>query len=108
MNKYAAVITNIKKIASDLFKEKKGEVYLYGSQARMDATPYSDWDLLILTEEILDKEEIFNKYGFPFCEIGWYLEEDINPLVFTKKEWEAQKQSFFYFTVMNDAIKLYS
>lgn len=108
MTKYSLIIEKFVEIASEIFRNDSGEVYIFGSRARKDYNEYSDWDLLVLTEENLGKEEIFNKYGFPFCEIGWYLKEDINPLVFTKSEWDSQKSSFFYHNVMKDAIKIYS
>ena len=108
MSKHDIIINKIKAIASGLFKEKKGEVYIFGSQARREANEFSDWDLLILTEEKLTREENFNKYGFPFCEMGWSQQEDINPLVYSKDEWASQKQTYFYHNVMSDAIKIYS
>ena len=108
MSHQEKIIERLINVAREIFQEKKGEVYLYGSQARKDASEFSDWDILVLTEEELGKEESFNKYGFPFCEIGWYLEEDINPLVFSQKEWNAQNQTYFFYTVMQDAIKIYS
>ena len=44
---------------------------LFGSQARGDAREDSDWDLLVLLNK---KERNFNedydKYGYPFSEIG--------------------------------------
>jgi len=47
------------------------KVILFGSQARGDAREDSDWDLLVL----LNKEkrnfiEDYDKYGYPFSEIG--------------------------------------
>lgn len=106
MNKFNRVISAIKAKAKEVLPEGS-EVTLFGSRARNNARIDSDWDLLVLVEEQLGKEESFNRYGFPFCEIGWSLEADINPLVYSKKEWNDQKKSYFYHTVMQDAIKIY-
>jgi len=43
------------------------EIILYGSRARRDAEPASDYDLLILTdgEVSLEREDIFRRQLFP-------------------------------------------
>ena len=108
MNKFDTISNKIREVANSLFINNKGEVYVYGSQARHDANDFSDWDLLVIVEETLGKIDAFNKYGFPFCEMGWSYDADINPLVYTKEEWKSQCQTYFYHNVMQDAIKLYS
>ena len=47
-----------------------GHLYLYGSRARGDFKPNSDWDLLILLNK--DKEEYsdFDTYSYPFIALG--------------------------------------
>jgi predicted nucleotidyltransferase len=47
--------------------DPSAEVILYGSRARLDAEPDSDFDLLILTigEVTLDKEELYRRSLFP-------------------------------------------
>ena len=104
---YQKVIAAIKAKAKEILPQGS-EITLFGSRARNTAREDSDWDILILTNDTSGKEETFNKYGFPFCEIGWYLDADINPLIYSKNEWDSQKHTYFYHTVMKDAIKIYS
>lgn len=78
---------------------------LFGSQARDDAHEDSDWDLLVL----LDKKGIhnwndFDTYAYPFTEIGWNYGVAINPLLYTKEEWEKGKIFPFYKNVMREGI----
>jgi predicted nucleotidyltransferase len=76
---------------------------LYGSRARGDNHDGSDWDLLIL----LDKPTIsFNDYsvGYPFRELGWEINEEINPQVYSKKEWNDYQFTPFYKNVESDKV----
>ena len=78
---------------------------LYGSRARGDNHKGSDWDLLIL----LDKASLsFNDYsvGYPFRELGWEINEEINPQVYSKKEWKDYEFSPFHKNVEHDKIVL--
>ena len=82
-----------------------GQVWLYGSRARGDNHKGSDWDLLIL----LDKASLsFNDYsvGYPFRELGWEINEEINPQVYSKKEWKDYEFSPFHKNVEHDKIVL--
>lgn len=85
---------------------KGGRAFLYGSQARGDARQDSDWDILI----VLDKEWLMpNDYDtvtYPLTKLGWDLGADINPIMYTKKEWEASRITPFYHNVLEDAIAL--
>ena len=65
---------------------KGSALYLYGSRARGDFHADSDWDLLFLLDKSKIENEDFNKYSFPFIEMGWNLGEDIRPHAYTKKE----------------------
>ena len=78
-----------------------GQVWLYGSRARGDAHKGSDWDILIL----LNKPALsFNDYsiGYPFRELGWEINEEINPQVYSQKEWQDYYFSPFYKNVEQD------
>ena len=98
------VINNIRQIGR-LTQPANSSLLLYGSRARNDAHDGSDWDLLIL----LDKPKItFNDYdyGYPFRELGWDLGEEINPQVYSKKEWENYHFTPFYKNVEHDKLVL--
>lgn len=79
---------------------------LYGSQARGEARSDSDWDILI----IMDKGELqpsdYDNVTYPLTKLGWELGTEINPIMYTKKEWEACRITPFYHNVEHDAIGL--
>ncbi|MDE6693502.1 MAG: nucleotidyltransferase domain-containing protein [Muribaculaceae bacterium] len=93
-------------MAHQLFANLPASVYLYGSRARGNNTKDSDWDLLIVTDDSMDNKDAFEKYAYPFTEIGWRLDEQITPLLYTRSEWNAQRGTAFYLNVLNDAILL--
>ena len=99
------VISRIKDAAVALISQG-GRAILYGSRARGDARPDSDWDILVL----LDKERItledMDNITYPIRELGWNLNEMINPIMFTEKEWKAKSFIPFYKNVTKEGITL--
>jgi predicted nucleotidyltransferase len=85
---------------------KGTEVILFGSQAREDAHSESDWDVLLL----LDKERItandIDEYTYPLWELGLDVNEKINAILYTKKDWNHNIASPFVENVTRDGIKL--
>ena len=79
---------------------------LYGSQARGDAHRGSDWDILI----IMDKDKLqpndYDTVTYPLTKLGWELGAEINPIMYTKKEWEQSRITPFYHNVEQDAIAI--
>lgn len=80
-------------------------VILYGSEAKGEARPDSDIDLLILVdrEHITEKErqEMIN----PLFEIEYETGILINPVVMLKKQW-GKIVTPFYVNVMKEGIEL--
>ncbi len=83
-----------------------GRAVLFGSQARGDAHPDSDWDILI----VLDKEKLepedYDTVTYPLTTLGWDLGERINPIMYTLKEWTASCITPFYKNVEQEGIVL--
>lgn len=98
------VISKIKNVAMKTLPPRSS-LFLYGSRARGDAHANSDWDLLIL----LDKQSLeAADYGvaYPFRELGWEIGEDLNPSLYTKKQWNSWSFLPYYKNVERDKIVL--
>ncbi|MCL1941967.1 MAG: nucleotidyltransferase domain-containing protein [Candidatus Azobacteroides sp.] len=79
---------------------------LFGSQARGDAHEDSDWDLLVLLNKEKKDFEDEDIYVYPFTEMGWNYGVAINPILYTKKQWEQGKIFPFYKNVMQEGIDI--
>ncbi|MEX0812651.1 MAG: nucleotidyltransferase domain-containing protein [Chitinophagales bacterium] len=105
MPKSEDIIQKIVALSSN--KHPDAEVYLYGSQARGDANPLSDWDLLIL----------LNRKSIPFTtetiimddfyELELQTGQIISPMIYSKEEWENKyQQTPFFESIQKESIKL--
>ncbi len=99
------VLSRIKDVATALLP-KGGSAILYGSRARGDAKTSSDWDLLILLNKERLVQEDYDKVSYPFVLLGCDLGEEINPIMYTQKEWDSYRITPFYENVVRDGIKI--
>ena len=81
------------------------EARLYGSEARGNARPDSDIDLLILVDkpDISDKDE--DMIFAPLYQIELQTGVLINPLIMPKQEW-GKRISPFYLNVENEGVRI--
>ena len=85
--------------------EPKAEIILYGSRARGDFAPDSDWDLLVLTSKSNNsqlKKSIFNS----FYNLDLEYNVVLSFMLKNQKEWNDLQLSPFYNNVMKEGITL--
>jgi len=100
----AQIFEQIRQLKRQIMPDEK--VILFGSQARGDAKPDSDWDLLVVIDKDKRTPEDYDKYVFPFDELGWDYGVAINPKLFTQKEWLQGRIFPFYQNVMREGIEI--
>lgn len=87
--------------------EPDAEIILFGSEARGDARPESDIDLLVLLsgeKKTIDRE--FELFG-PLCLLEGQTGISISPKIYLKKDWENRPfVTPFYMNVMREGIAL--
>lgn len=100
-----AALTRIKQTATSTIP-KGGKAILYGSRARGDARKDSDWDILILLDKDTLDQSDYDNVSYPFVLLGCDLGQEINPIMYTTKEWESYRITPFYENVTCDGIVL--
>ncbi len=102
--KRAKIISMIRDTIREV--EPTAQIILYGSRARGDAHENSDWDVLV----IVDKEKTgladFRRVCYPIYYKGLDYGEEINPTLYTRKEWESAPPSMFKFNVTHEGIAI--
>ena len=83
-----------------------GQAILFGSRARGDAEEDSDWDVLVLINKPRISLSDYDKYSYPLRELGWDMDEIINPVLFSTKEWDENHFTIFNHNVRNEGIAI--
>jgi uncharacterized protein len=99
------IIRKVRELANSRYPD--AEIYLYGSQARGDAKPFSDWDLLVLLNAKLIPFEVETRIMDEFYEIELETGEVISPLIYPKETWENRHSHTPLFqNIEKEAIRL--
>ena len=97
------IFENISKMKRQLLPNDR--MILFGSQARGDAHPDSDWDLLLLLNKP-KKEESDEDKAFKFVMMGWDYGTYLSVKLYTENDWKKRKYSPFYENVVNEGIEI--
>jgi predicted nucleotidyltransferase len=98
------ILENIRTLKRQILPNDR--MILFGSQARGDARPDSDWDLLVLLNKEKKTFEDEDTYGYPFAEMGLKYKTYISVKMYTEKDWNKRKPTPFYKNVEQDGIKI--
>ena len=79
---------------------------LFGSRARGTEHEGSDWDVLILLDKPKVTLQDYDKYSYPLRELGWDIDEIINPILFSQKEWEENHYTLFNHNITREGITI--
>ena len=84
------------------------KLILFGSRARGTAHEHSDWDILILLDKERHTIADIDNYVLPFRELGWDINQEINPIVATYKELRSKIHSIpLYNNIKNEGLTLW-
>ena len=99
----AHIFDNICRMKRQLLPNDR--MILFGSQARGDARPDSDWDLLLLLNKS-KKEEIDEDKAYQFVMMGWEYGAYLSIKIYTNEQWEKGKIFPFYKNVEREGIEI--
>lgn len=81
-------------------------IILFGSRARGDARPDSDWDILVLLDKPKIESSDFDNITYPLYELGWKEGELFSTKLYTKAEWLKRSFTLFYKNIEKEGILL--
>ena len=99
------IVEQISKLGKTLLP-KGSHLLLYGSRARGDNRPDSDWDLLILLNRPRKENADFANIAYPIMELGFDLGQYFSVHTYSQQEWQRMSFLPFYKNVEHDKIQL--
>jgi predicted nucleotidyltransferase len=100
--------TNIEKMIGQTIHDvdPKAKVILFGSRARGEARHDSDWDVLILVDTPSVSMRQFQTLSYDLWVKGLELGQEINPIIYTKQQWENSQPTLFKHHIIEEGIAL--
>ncbi len=99
------ILNRIKK--SIYTKEPQAEAYLFGSRARGDFRPESDWDILILVDDAKITNEIEDKFRDDLYDLELEAGQIISTFIYPKVYWRRTlRYSPLYENVNREGIRI--
>lgn len=86
--------------------EPNAEIILYGSRARGDARPDSDWDILVLVDNPQFNYKRSGDLTYNVWFKGMENNVDIDAFAYSKSQWEKSPLLPFKYNVMHEGIKI--
>lgn len=102
----SAILSSIRSLASSILPPN-AKLFLFGSRARGTHRADSDWDLLVVIDKPNRTLNDIDTYGYPFKELGWDIDVEINPLVTTFNQIKSHPESLLYHNIKNDGILIW-
>jgi uncharacterized protein len=95
------ILSRIKRTV--LSHEPSAKIYLFGSRARGDARPDSDWDLLILLNRDRITRELEDQIRNPLYDVELEAGEVFSAIFYPEEEWNKKHSvTPFYENVMRE------
>ncbi len=87
--------------------EPDAQVILYGSRARGDSEPDSDWDILVLLDGPIDSERK-RAVSHRLYELEWETGTVLSPVIRERAQWESSlyRAMPFHWNVIREGIAL--
>ncbi len=100
--------TNIEKMIGQTIHgvDPKARVILFGSRARGEVRHDSDWDVLIIVDTPSVSMKQFQALSYDLWVKGLELGHEINPIIYTKQQWENSQPTLFKHHIIEEGITL--
>ena len=82
------------------------EIILYGSRARGDARPDSDWDVLILVDNPQFDYKQRGEITYSVWFTGMEHNVDIDAFAYSKKQWENFPPTIYKYNVTKEGVRI--
>ena len=101
-NTSAPIIKELSEVLKKELGYKIKDIILFGSRARGDASPESDYDLLVLVDR--ETKELEGKIFNITCEIGWKHNVVITVFVHDKDSYEGKKYEPLFMNIRKEGV----